>query len=46
MPGTIKLTTMDSSFPNIPNLKTAIIYPGMCLFEGTNISEGREHKSI
>ena len=27
--------------PNIPDLKTAIIYPGMCLFEGTNISEGR-----
>ena len=27
--------------PNIPNLKTAIIYNGTCLFEGTNISEGR-----
>ena len=27
--------------PNIPDLKTAIIYPGMCLFEGTNVSEGR-----
>ena len=27
--------------PNIPNLETAIIYPGMCLIEGTNISEGR-----
>ena len=27
--------------PNIPDLNTAIIYPGMCLFEGTNISEGR-----
>jgi len=27
--------------PNIPDLKTAIIYPGMCLFEATNISEGR-----
>ena len=33
--------------PNIPDLKTAIIYPGMCLFEGTNISEGRGNtKSI
>ena len=27
--------------PNIPDLQTAIIYPGMCLFEGTNVSEGR-----
>ena len=26
---------------NIPDLETAIIYPGMCLIEGTNISEGR-----
>jgi len=27
--------------PNIPDLDTAIMYSGMCLFEGTNISEGR-----
>jgi len=27
--------------PNIPDLETAIIYPGMCLLEGTNVSEGR-----
>ncbi|MDP4196385.1 MAG: DUF1343 domain-containing protein [Bacteroidota bacterium] len=27
--------------PNIPNLETAIVYPGMCLIEGTNVSEGR-----
>ena len=27
--------------PNIPDLGTAIIYPGMCLLEGTNVSEGR-----
>ena len=27
--------------PNIPDLNTAIMYAGMCLFEGTNISEGR-----
>ena len=27
--------------PNIPDLKTAIIYPGMCIFEATNVSEGR-----
>jgi uncharacterized protein YbbC (DUF1343 family) len=27
--------------PNMPTLNTAIVYPGMCLFEGTNISEGR-----
>ncbi len=27
--------------PNIPDLSTAIMYSGMCLIEGTNISEGR-----
>lgn len=27
--------------PNMPTLDTAIIYPGSCLFEGTEISEGR-----
>ena len=27
--------------PNIPNLESAMIYPGGCLFEGTNLSEGR-----
>lgn len=27
--------------PNIPDLMTAIIYPGLCLLEATNISEGR-----
>ena len=27
--------------PNMPSLSTAIVYPGMCLLEGTNISEGR-----
>ncbi|KPL23987.1 MAG: hypothetical protein AMJ75_04900 [Phycisphaerae bacterium SM1_79] len=27
--------------PNMPDLKTAAIYPGLCLVEGTNISEGR-----
>lgn len=27
--------------PNIPTLDTALVYPGMCLLEGTNISEGR-----
>jgi uncharacterized protein YbbC (DUF1343 family) len=25
----------------MPTLDTAIVYPGMCLLEGTNISEGR-----
>lgn len=27
--------------PNIPTLDTAVLYNGTCLFEGTNISEGR-----
>jgi uncharacterized protein YbbC (DUF1343 family) len=27
--------------PNMPTLKTATVYPGMCLLEATNISEGR-----
>ena len=27
--------------PNMPTLDTALVYPGMCLLEATNISEGR-----
>lgn len=27
--------------PNIPTLQTALVYSGTCLFEGTNVSEGR-----
>lgn len=27
--------------PNMPTLQTAIVYPGQCLLEGTNLSEGR-----
>ncbi len=27
--------------PNMPTVETAVIYPGMCLIEGTNLSEGR-----
>jgi len=27
--------------PNIPDLETALVYPGMCIYEATNISEGR-----
>jgi len=27
--------------PNMPTLATATVYPGTCLFEGTNVSEGR-----
>jgi uncharacterized protein YbbC (DUF1343 family) len=27
--------------PNMPTLDSALVYPGMCLFEGTNVSEGR-----
>lgn len=27
--------------PNMPTLETALAYPGQCLIEGTNLSEGR-----
>ncbi|MCI0704227.1 MAG: DUF1343 domain-containing protein [Planctomycetia bacterium] len=27
--------------PNMPTVDTAIVYPGQCLIEGTNLSEGR-----
>jgi uncharacterized protein YbbC (DUF1343 family) len=27
--------------PNMPTLSSATVYPGTCLFEGTNLSEGR-----
>lgn len=27
--------------PNLPTLDTALVYPGACLVEGTNLSEGR-----
>jgi uncharacterized protein YbbC (DUF1343 family) len=30
-----------SPSPNMKTLQTAIVYPGSCLLEGTNISEGR-----
>ena len=30
-----------SPSPNIPTPETAEVYPGTCLFEGTNVSEGR-----
>lgn len=34
------LTWINPS-PNIPTLETATVYPGTCLFEGVNFSEGR-----
>jgi uncharacterized protein YbbC (DUF1343 family) len=27
--------------PNMPDLESALVYPGICLFEGTNLSVGR-----
>jgi molybdopterin-guanine dinucleotide biosynthesis protein MobB len=27
--------------PNMPTVDTALVYPGICLLEGTNLSEGR-----
>ncbi len=29
--------------PNMPTVDTALVYPGMCLVEGTEVSEGRGH---
>ncbi len=34
-----------SPSPNIPNIETALLYSGMCLIEGTNLSEGRGTKT-
>lgn len=34
------LTWIQTS-PNMPTLDVATVYPGTCLFEGTNVSEGR-----
>ena len=31
----------NSPSPNINSIETALVYPGTCLLEGTNISEGR-----
>lgn len=29
--------------PAIPHFETALLYPGVCLAEATNLSEGRGH---
>jgi uncharacterized protein YbbC (DUF1343 family) len=34
----------NSPSPNINSLETALVYPGTCLLEGTNLSEGRGTK--
>ncbi len=38
-------TTWDRPFvltsPNMPTMETALVYPGGCLLEGTNLSDGR-----
>lgn len=31
----------NSPSPNINSFETALVYPGICLLEGTNVSEGR-----
>ena len=38
-PETERVWVMPSS--GIPRFETALLYPGTCLFEGTNLSEGR-----
>jgi uncharacterized protein YbbC (DUF1343 family) len=34
-------TKWTKTSPNIPDFETALVYPGTCFIEGTNISEGR-----
>jgi uncharacterized protein YbbC (DUF1343 family) len=48
MKGWTRSTDFDSTglpwvmpSPNMPTLDTAFVYPGLCLVEGTNLSEGR-----
>lgn len=36
-----ELKTWVMPSPNMPTLDTAIVYTGTCVFEGTNLSEGR-----
>ncbi|MBC8061006.1 MAG: DUF1343 domain-containing protein, partial [Clostridiaceae bacterium] len=36
-----KLQTWVMPSPNMPTLDTAIVYAGICIFEGTNVLEGR-----
>lgn len=36
-----ELQTWVMPSPNMPTLDTAIVYTGTCVFEGTNLSEGR-----
>lgn len=38
--GDTKLPWVPPS-PNMPTINTALVYPGLCLIEGTNLSEGR-----
>lgn len=40
LPGTDELGFFWPS-PNLPDLETALLYPGLCLIEGTELSEGR-----
>jgi uncharacterized protein YbbC (DUF1343 family) len=40
-PETAPLQPWVPPSPNMPGLETALVYPGMCLIEGTNLSEGR-----
>ena len=48
IPGYTRMTTFEETrrpwvlpSPNMPTIDTAVVYPGMCVFEGSNISEGR-----
>lgn len=37
----LNLYTWTPTSPNVPHFETTLVYPGQCLLEGTNMSEGR-----
>ncbi|MFH0794468.1 MAG: DUF1343 domain-containing protein [bacterium] len=48
IPGYTRSTTFEETHrpwvlpsPNMPTIDTATVYPGLCVFEGVNVSEGR-----
>ena len=38
---TMEYSLLVKPSPNLPNLRAIVLYPSLCLFEGTNVSVGR-----